>query len=289
VISSYLKQGANYGTAPRSGRPITVSPRKSKAIIKAAEGKIITANQIKAQLGIGSSKHTILRTIRRCSDLKRLRLKRKPVLSDLHKAKRIDFAKRYMDLGEKWKYVIWSDEKKFNLDGPDGYDYYWHSLGEDAPVLSRRAMGGGGVMIWACFDFFGASEIILIEGSIDSGKYQSVLASHLLPFIASRNNPDTVFQQDNARPHVSGSTKGWLAAHQVPTIDWPPYSPDLNPIENLWGDLARRVYAKGRQFENIDQLKETLIYEWKQTKTLASFFIYKRENFQCLDQKRVKH
>jgi len=177
VISSYLKQGANYGTAPRSGRLCTIYPMKSKAIIKDRK-KIITANQIKAQLGIGSSKDTILRVI---YDLKRLKLKRKPVLSDLHKAKRIDFAKRYMDLGEKWKYVIWSDEKKFNLDGPDGYDYYWHSLGEDAPVLSRRAMGGGRVMIWACFDFFGASEIILIEGSIDSGKYQSVLASHLLP------------------------------------------------------------------------------------------------------------
>jgi len=203
VISSYLRQGTNYGTAPRSDRPCTVSPMKSKAIIKDRK-KIITANQIKAKLGIGSSKDTILRVI---YDLKRLKLKRKPVLSDLHKAKRIDFAKRYMDLGEKWKYVIWSDEKKFNLDGPDGYNYYWHSLGEDAPVLSRRAMGGGRVMIWACFDFFEASEITFIEGSIDSGKYQNVLASHLLPFIASRNNPDAVFQQDNARPHVSGSKK----------------------------------------------------------------------------------
>lgn len=45
-------------------------------------------------------------------------------------------------------------------------------------------------------------------------------------------------------------------------MSWPPYSPDLNPIENLWGILVQRVYANGRQFPTVDQLKECIILEW---------------------------
>ncbi|KAI5151780.1 hypothetical protein ENBRE01_2380 [Enteropsectra breve] len=37
-----------------------------------------------------------------------------------------------MDLAESWKNVIFSDEKKFNLDRPDGYSYFWH--GETVPL-----------------------------------------------------------------------------------------------------------------------------------------------------------
>ena len=45
-------------------------------------------------------------------------------------------------------------------------------------------------------------------------------------------------------------------------MDWPSLSPDLNPIENVWGEMARQVYANGRQFDNIDQLKSKIIQVW---------------------------
>ncbi|KAI5152537.1 hypothetical protein ENBRE01_2904 [Enteropsectra breve] len=73
-----------------------------------------------------------------------------------------------MDLGERWKNVIFSDEKKFNLDGPNGYSYYWHGVGNSEPVMSRRANGADSVMIWACFSFSGLSEISFIDGMINS-------------------------------------------------------------------------------------------------------------------------
>ncbi|KAI5148067.1 hypothetical protein ENBRE01_0081 [Enteropsectra breve] len=140
-----------------------------------------------------------------------------------------------MDLGERWKYTIFSDEKKFNLDGPDGYAYYWHAVGSSSPVLAHRAFGGGSIMVWACFDFFGKSELAFLEGGIDGIKYQSVLNNHLLPFLALRDNGLSLFQQDNARPHIAKSNMTWLEANGIECMEWPAYFPDLNPIENLWG------------------------------------------------------
>ena len=47
-------------------------------------------------------------------------------------------------------------------------------------------------------------------------------------------------------------------------IDWPPYSPDQNPIENIWGILARRVYAQNRQYKDVFELTETIIDKWRE-------------------------
>ena len=48
---------------------------------------------------------------------------------------------------------------------------------------------------------------------------------------------------------------------EISDMDWPPRSPDMNVIENAWGELSRRLYHGGRQFDTVDDLKETLYYE----------------------------
>ncbi len=37
-------------------------------------------------------------------------------------------------------------------------------------------------------------------------------------------------------------------------MEWPPYSPDLNPIENMWSIIKRKVYANGKQFSSKHEL-----------------------------------
>uniref|UniRef100_T1J174 Transposase Tc1-like domain-containing protein n=1 Tax=Strigamia maritima TaxID=126957 RepID=T1J174_STRMM len=52
----------------------------------------------------------------------------KPPLTQYHKTDRLAWAQNYMSLKDEWIEVLFSDEKKFNLDGPDGWTHYWHDL-----------------------------------------------------------------------------------------------------------------------------------------------------------------
>ena len=69
--------------------------------------------------------------------------------------------------------------------------------------------------------------------------------------------------QDNARCHISSDTKLWLQRNEIPVLDWPTYSPDLNLIENLWGTLTNVVYAEGKQYKKIKDLEIAVQLAWR--------------------------
>ncbi|EEY66106.1 uncharacterized protein PITG_03648 [Phytophthora infestans T30-4] len=58
---------------------------------------------------------------------------------------------------------------------------------------------------------------------------------------------------------------------------WPAKSTDLNPIENVWGQLAWSVYEGGRQFDTRDELKTPIKRSWPQ----LSRAIYKVSSKVC--------
>ncbi len=74
------------------------------------------------------SKSTVHRRIKASTNIVYRRMKAKPYLKQRQKDARLKCARKHMSYGEKWISVIFSDEKKCNLDGPDGYKFYWHDL-----------------------------------------------------------------------------------------------------------------------------------------------------------------
>ncbi|CAI9619393.1 unnamed protein product, partial [Staurois parvus] len=72
-----------------------------------------------------------------------------------------------------------------------------------------------------------------------------------------------VFQHDNDPKHTSKTTTVLLKKLRVKVMDWPSMSPDLNPIEHLWGILKRKV--EERKVSNIHQLRDVVMEEWKRT------------------------
>ena len=69
--------------------------------------------------------------------------------------------------------------------------------------------------------------------------------------------------QDNDPKHTSNMVKLWLHINGVVCIEFPPYSPDLNPVENLWNNLKRRV--EQHHAHNIEELEQYVYTEWDAT------------------------
>ncbi|GFX37624.1 transposable element Tcb2 transposase [Trichonephila clavipes] len=66
---------------------------------------------------------------------------------------------------------------------------------------------------------------------------------------------------DNARLHRTLAVEELLESEDITRMDWPAYSPDLNPIEHVWNTLRRRIAAHLHHPENTQQLKQMLIEE----------------------------
>ena len=105
---------------------------------------------------------------------------------------------------------------------------------------------------------------LLLKPKMDSSDYQDALREYLLPASPQITNGDRFFMQNNAPIHRSFSTKDGLETKQVKNFSWPALSPDLNPIENLWGRLTRKIYGRGRQFNSIADVKSAIVKSWPQ-------------------------
>ncbi len=177
----------------------------------------------------------------------------------MHKKARKQFAedKQTKDM-DYWNHVLWSDEPKINLFCSDRVKHVWRQPGEeykDKCVLPTVKHGGGSVMVWGCMSAAGTGELQFIEGTMNANMYCDILKQRL--------GRRPVFQHDNDPKHTSKMTTALLKKLRVKVMDWPSMSPDLNPIEHLWGILKRKV--EERKVSNIHQLCDVVMEEWKRT------------------------
>jgi hypothetical protein len=117
------------------------------------------------------------------------------------------------------------------------------------------------INVWGCFAAAGVGDLHRITGIMDQRVYHSILQRHLKPSI-DRLFPlkNCFFQQDNDPKHTARSIKTYLDNYEVPTLQWPSQSPDLNPIENLWSILDEKV--KDRCPQNETELFQVLQQAW---------------------------
>ena len=79
-------------------------------------------------------------------------------------------------------------------------------------------------------------------------------------FLPEFIRPGDIFMHDNAPVHTACIIKQILEELHIQVMLWPPYSPDLNPIENLWAIMKQEIYKLHPEFEHAPDTEETLIY-----------------------------
>ncbi|GFV31816.1 transposable element Tcb1 transposase [Trichonephila clavipes] len=71
-----------------------------------------------------------------------------------------------------------------------------------------------------------------------------------------------LFMDDNAVLNVQKIVDECLQSEDITRMDWPEYSPDLNPIEHVWGMLGRRIADRQTPPTSLPELRSSLLDEW---------------------------
>lgn len=82
----------------------------------------------------------------------------------------------------EWVKVVWSDEKKFKSDDPDGLAVKSQDYREPKQTFSKRQKGGERNMVWTAFSGTTKTDLVVLEGSQNSTKYMHTLQEYLVPF-----------------------------------------------------------------------------------------------------------
>ena len=157
----------------------------------------------------------------------------------------------------QWRRVLFTDESKFTLYRTDGRRLVYRRRGErfaDACVVERDRFGGGSVMVWGGIAHGIKSQLIIVAGNMTALRYRDeILRPVAVPLVQQRN---LILQQDNARPHVGRVCQDFSANNNIAPLAWPPYSPDLTPIEHMWDELDRTVRKRRNPPRNSRTTKE---------------------------------
>lgn len=206
------------------------------------------------------------------SNLKSFVKAKKPLLAVRHRRQRLEFARKYQHwTSEDWRRVVFSDETKINRFGSDGRKWCWKKSStkilQPNHVFSTVKYGGGSLMVWGCMTAKGVGYLVKIEGTMNSELYCKILEEDLLNSLEwyDLDRQGIIFQHDNDPKHTAERTQRWLKDNEMDVLDWPPQSPDLNPIEHLWDHFKRRLSGYPSVASSMSELWTRAEEEWNKT------------------------
>jgi transposase len=265
AILARWKATGSCGSGARSGRPRCTASATDAAIVETSQDEPFrTPRQIRHQLELDCCPRTIDRRLIEAGLPGRVaRHKRDYAAGELRA--RLSFAEGYKDLD--WTRVMCADEKNFYCDGHTGQAWVRRPVGRafDPQYTTHTEAHPEYVRVWGCVSAHGQGDIVFLDGPLDSDAYAKLMRDYL-PLAADKaftfGSGPWYFLHDNPTVHKGWEAKRALHGAGATVLDFPPYSPDLNVIENLWGYLTKRVDA--HHCRNVEELAVIVEQEWDQ-------------------------
>jgi transposase len=269
VVSATVRRcngSGSFKSAQRSGRPKVTTSRDDNVIRRlAVRHPTWSSATINAELPTPISNRTVRRRLHDTFALKARVPAKKPLLSKKNIKDRIAFCRKYREwTPEQWQGVLFSDESAF-------YQFQNYQKYIRRPANCRfnirytipTVKHSTSVMVWGSMSATGPGDLWFMpkNTTINSQVYLRLLQEKLPPLM-ERLNCHT-FQHDGAPCHQAKIVKQWLQTSQIPVLDWPGQSPDLNPIENAWFMIKKRVAS--RKPTSLEHLKNIIKEVWEES------------------------
>ncbi|GBM46774.1 Transposable element Tc3 transposase [Araneus ventricosus] len=183
AIAEFLKNPDAHGKRKKTGRPRKLTPKEQRNLLRQLKKRRTSIPTAQRESGLTHITRQIsFNYVQRSKQFQFKKRKHHPKWTKIHIAYRLAWGKKYMSWTTEWTSVIFSDEKRFNLVGPDGFQYYWHCLKQKEQYYSTRQQGIGSLMVWPAVGFGGRSSLVFIKGRQNHKDYIQQLETELLPY-----------------------------------------------------------------------------------------------------------
>ncbi len=159
-----------------------------------------------------------------------------------------------------WSRVVFTDEVRIGFRS-DGRIRIWREAHEKfAPsCTTSTSKSRSSIMLWGFITASGVGMLLPCSNRMTAMEYISKMTMAAVPALP---HFDLVYMDDNAPIHRASVVKDWKDFHGIECFDWPPYSPDLNLIENAWSHLKRAIKRLPRRSQTLEELSEAALRTW---------------------------
>lgn len=256
---------------PRSGRPSKLDSRSTRRLIRHTVAERTDSLSALATPSKSGQKlcRTTVRKVLKSHNKRRCRARKKPYVRPANKVKRLTFRRR--NKHTPWGLVCWSDEAYFEV-GEDLRSIYVTRTPDEEflPECLQPTFKSGRtkVGVWGCFCGPHKGPIVILpQGTrLNRDEYtDQIFIPYFLPFyqkMVSMYGSGVQLQEDGASYHHNGFLGHLKKLAGIRILEWPPQSPDLSPIENLWHWMKLRISARRHRIKNIKQMAAAIREAW---------------------------